>query len=59
MIVDFQHHYVPIDLAKKKGLYSKKVIIAKDGTVPSLTIPRISSINDLSEQRDAASNLRN
>ena len=38
MIVDFQHHYVPIDLAKKKGLYSEKVLFASDGTVPSLTM---------------------
>lgn len=38
MIVDFQHHYVPVDLAKKKGLYSEKVVFASDGTVPSLTM---------------------
>ena len=38
MIVDFQHHYVPIDLAKKKGLYSEKVVFASDGAVPSLTM---------------------
>jgi predicted TIM-barrel fold metal-dependent hydrolase len=38
MIVDFQHHYVPIDLAKRKGLYSEKVVFASDGTVPSLTM---------------------
>jgi hypothetical protein len=24
MVVDFQHHYVPVDLAKKRGLYSDK-----------------------------------
>jgi predicted TIM-barrel fold metal-dependent hydrolase len=38
MIVDFQHHYVPMDLAKKRGLYSEEVAFAKDGTVPSLTM---------------------
>lgn len=38
MIVDFQHHYVPIDLARKKGLYSEKVVFASDGAVPSLTM---------------------
>jgi aminocarboxymuconate-semialdehyde decarboxylase len=38
MIVDFQHHYVPMDLAKKKGLYSEKVVFASDGKVPSLTM---------------------
>lgn len=24
MVIDFQHHYVPVDLAKKRGLYSEK-----------------------------------
>ncbi|HXG52002.1 MAG TPA: amidohydrolase family protein [candidate division Zixibacteria bacterium] len=38
MIVDFQHHYVPADLAKKRGLYSEQVVFAKDGAVPSLTM---------------------
>jgi predicted TIM-barrel fold metal-dependent hydrolase len=38
MIVDFQHHYVPMDLAKKRGLYSEKVVFASDGSVPSLTM---------------------
>lgn len=24
MVIDFQHHYVPVELAKKRGLYSEK-----------------------------------
>lgn len=48
MIIDFQHHYVPIDLAKKKGLYSEKVVFASDGTVPSLTMH--SKLYDLEAQ---------
>jgi hypothetical protein len=24
MVIDFQHHYVPMELAKKRGLYSDK-----------------------------------
>src|SRR5215831_9929815 len=24
MVIDFQHHYVPVELAKKRGLYSDK-----------------------------------
>lgn len=25
MVIDFQHHYVPVELAKKRGLYSEKM----------------------------------
>lgn len=38
MIVDFQHHYVPKDLARKKGLYSETTVFAKEGNVESLTM---------------------
>ena len=38
MIVDFQRHYVPGELARKKGLYSEKTSFAKDGTAPRLTM---------------------
>jgi predicted TIM-barrel fold metal-dependent hydrolase len=31
MIVDFQHHYVPIELAKKRGLYSDKTTYLQEG----------------------------
>jgi hypothetical protein len=23
MVIDFQHHYIPVQLAKKRGLYSE------------------------------------
>lgn len=38
MIVDFQHHYVPAELARKKGLYSDKVSYAKEGDLPRMTM---------------------
>lgn len=38
MIVDFQRHYVPQELARKRGLYSEKAVFAKDGEVPRLTM---------------------
>ena len=39
MIVDFQHHYVPKELAKKHGLYSEEPLFAKlDTGVPRLTM---------------------
>jgi predicted TIM-barrel fold metal-dependent hydrolase len=38
MIVDFQHHYVPKELAQRRGLYSEKTIFAKEGGTPSLTM---------------------
>lgn len=38
MVIDFQHHYIPEDLARKKGFYSDKVSFAKDGDVPRLTM---------------------
>ena len=31
MVVDFQHHYVPVDLAKKRGLYSDKTTYLQEG----------------------------
>jgi len=39
MIVDFQHHYIPKELAQKHGLYSEKPEFAKlEGGVPRLTM---------------------
>ena len=38
MIVDFQHHFVPEDLARKKGIYSDNATPVKEGNIPSLTI---------------------
>lgn len=31
MVVDFQHHYVPVELAKKRGLYSDKTTYMEEG----------------------------
>lgn len=42
MIVDFQHHYVPEELARKRGVYSDKLSLMKEGNVPHLTLhPRL------------------
>lgn len=38
MVIDFQHHYVPEDLARKKGLYSDKLAFAKEGDIPRMTM---------------------
>jgi predicted TIM-barrel fold metal-dependent hydrolase len=38
MIVDFQHHYIPAELARKKGVYSDKVAFAKEGGIPRMTM---------------------
>jgi hypothetical protein len=31
MVVDFQHHYVPVELAKRRGLYSDKTRYLQEG----------------------------
>ncbi|MDP6179077.1 MAG: amidohydrolase family protein, partial [Desulfatiglandales bacterium] len=38
MVVDFQHHFIPEDLARKKGIYSDNATPVKEGNIPSLTI---------------------
>ena len=38
MVVDFQHHYVPAELARQKGLYSDTVAVATEGGVPRMTL---------------------
>lgn len=38
MVVDFQHHFVPAELARSKGLYSDKVAFAKEGGIPRITM---------------------
>ena len=38
MVVDFQHHYVPEELARKKGLYSDEVAVATEDGVPRMTL---------------------
>lgn len=37
-VIDFQHHYVPEELARQKGLYSKEVTVATEGGVPQMTL---------------------
>jgi predicted TIM-barrel fold metal-dependent hydrolase len=38
MVVDFQHHYVPVELAKRRGLYSDKTTFLKEGGLPATTM---------------------
>jgi predicted TIM-barrel fold metal-dependent hydrolase len=38
MVVDFQHHLIPMDFAKKIGAYSDKAVFRKEGDVQNLTM---------------------
>ena len=38
MVVDFQHHYVPVELAKKRGLYSDQTTYLQEGGRRATTI---------------------
>jgi predicted TIM-barrel fold metal-dependent hydrolase len=38
MVIDFQHHYVPTELAKKKGLYSEQTSYLEEGGRRSTTM---------------------
>ncbi len=38
MVIDFQHHMIPIELAKKLGVYSEKVVFGKEGGLQKLTM---------------------
>jgi predicted TIM-barrel fold metal-dependent hydrolase len=41
MVVDFQHHYIPVELAKKRGVYSEnKNSLLKEGGLPATTMHR-------------------
>lgn len=40
MVIDFQHHYVPIELARKKGLYSEETTYLEEGGRRSTTMHR-------------------
>jgi hypothetical protein len=41
MVVDFQHHYIPVELAKQRGLYSETSnTMLKEGGVPATTMHR-------------------
>jgi hypothetical protein len=40
-LVDFQHHYIPVELAKQRGLYSETSnTMLKEGGVPATTMHR-------------------
>ncbi|MGE5217071.1 MAG: amidohydrolase family protein [Chloroflexota bacterium] len=39
MVIDFQHHYIPVELAKKRGLYSEKgKTMLQEGGSPATTM---------------------
>jgi predicted TIM-barrel fold metal-dependent hydrolase len=41
MVIDFQHHYVPAELAKRRGLYSEtKNTMLEEGGLPATTMHR-------------------
>jgi predicted TIM-barrel fold metal-dependent hydrolase len=41
MVVDFQHHYIPIELAKRRGLYSETgKTMLQEGGLPATTMHR-------------------
>lgn len=40
MIVDFQHHYIPVELAKKRGVYSENDTVLRQDGLPATTMHR-------------------
>jgi predicted TIM-barrel fold metal-dependent hydrolase len=51
MVVDFQHHYIPIELAKRRGLYSESGnTMLQEGGLPATTMHR--RLYDLDLQLD-------
>ncbi|HEY7558088.1 MAG TPA: amidohydrolase family protein [Candidatus Binatia bacterium] len=41
MVIDFQHHYIPVELAKKRGLYSETSnTMLTEGGLPATTMHR-------------------
>ena len=41
MVIDFQHHYIPVELAKKRGLYSESgKTLLQEGGLPATTMHR-------------------
>ncbi len=41
MVIDFQHHYIPVELAKQRGIYSaSNNTILQEGGLPSTTMHR-------------------
>src|SRR5262245_3618016 len=51
MVIDFQHHYIPVELAKKRGLYSETGrTMLREGGLPATTMHR--RLYDLALQLD-------
>ena len=51
MVIDFQHHYIPVQLAKKRGLYSETGrTMLEEGSLPATTMHR--RLYDLDLQLD-------
>lgn len=51
MVIDFQHHYIPIELAKRRGLYSETgKTLLQEGGLPATTMHR--RLYDLDLQLD-------
>ena len=41
MVIDFQHHYIPVELAKQRGLYSETgTTLLQEGGLPATTMHR-------------------
>ena len=41
MVIDFQHHYIPLELAKKRGLYAETGrTMLMEGGLPATTMHR-------------------
>ena len=38
MVIDFQHHYVPVELAKKRGLYAEETTYLEEGGLRATTM---------------------
>jgi predicted TIM-barrel fold metal-dependent hydrolase len=51
MVIDFQHHYIPVELAKKRGLYSETSrTMLQEGGLPATTMHQ--RLYDLNLQLD-------
>ena len=55
MIVDFQHHYIPEKLLRKKGLYSEKVTFVEEEGLRRVTVhPKLFDYMDQLQDMDQA-----
>ena len=55
MIVDFQHHYIPEKLVRKKGLYSEKVTFVEEEGLRRVTVhPKLFDYEDQLRDMDQA-----